>query len=204
MNTNKLRWVRVERGDTAQEKSRLREEMKRRRADNENRDVKERLLTENCLNVLNGYFPESKGAGTRLNAFVYLNFSSEAPTELLIERLLETGWTVYCPRVFGKELQAVEYGEDFTLSSLWIREPIGEVFDGELHAVITPLLAVDEQGNRLGYGGGYYDRFFKTHGQAKKIGYCFDFQIVKSVPSEEHDEKLQCIVTDKRIVYPHD
>ena len=97
-----------------------------------------------------------------------------------------------------------EYGEDFTLSSLWIREPIGEVFDGEIHAVITPLLAVDERGNRLGYGGGYYDRFFKTHGQAKRIGYCFDFQIVKSVPNEEHDEKLQCIVTDKRIVYPHD
>lgn len=204
MTTNKLRLVCVERGDSAEEKKRLRQEMKRRRSDNENRDVKEWLLTENCLTALNRIFGERTGAGTKRNVFVYLSYSSEAPTDLLIERLIEQGWTVYCPRVEGEEMTAVLYGEDFSLSAHRIREPIGERFDGELQAVIAPLLAVDRQGNRLGYGGGYYDRFLKKHSNAKRIGYAFDFQVVKSVPCEPHDEKMECIVTDKQVLYPLD
>ena len=60
-------------------------------------------------------------------------------------------------------------------------------------------MAVDKQGNRLGYGGGYYDRYLRAHAKTVRIGYCFDFQVLPVLPSEETDEKMQMIVTDKRL-----
>lgn len=181
-------------------KKSLRMYMKKRRADNENRDVKETLLIENFFSLLSRLFPKTDGAGMRRNVFIYLSFSSEAPTDLLIESLQEKGYTVYCPRVEENEMVAVEYGEDFTLSPMRIREPIGQAFDGEIDLIVTPLLAVDKKGNRLGYGGGYYDRFFEKHKEAKRIGYAFDFQVLDRVPSEKWDVTLEYTVTDKRVI----
>ena len=166
--------------------------MKTRRADNENRDAKELLLLENCLQAVG----EVKGK----RFFVYLSYSSEAPTDLLISTLIEKGAKVYSPRVEGEDMVAVPFGDDFTLSSYGIREPVGQAYTGEIDYIITPLLAVDLSGNRLGYGGGYYDRYFKKHPKATRVAYCFDFQIVKEVYAETWDEKIDYIVTDKQII----
>jgi 5-formyltetrahydrofolate cyclo-ligase len=59
---------------------------------------------------------------------------------------------------------------------------------------------VDKAGNRLGYGKGYYDRYLCLYPTAKRIGYCFDFQLVSEVPHDEKDEKLDFVVTDKQVV----
>ena len=182
-------------------KASLRTFMKKRRADNENRDVKEMLLIENFWKAVNRLFGNRIGAGTRRTYFCYLSFSSEAPTDKLIENLLCLGNIVCCPKVENGKMVAVELGEDFTLSNLGIREPVGSEYDKRIDCVIAPLLAVDKQGNRLGYGGGFYDTFFKEHPNAKRIGYCFDFQIVDDVPFESWDERLDCVVTDKQVVY---
>ena len=95
---------------------------------------------------------------------------------------------------------AVEYGDDFTLSSYGIREPIGQAYAGEVDFVITPLLAVDRKGNRLGYGGGYYDKYFEKHPNALRIAYCFDFQIVDETYAEAWDKPMDYIVTDKQVI----
>ncbi len=166
--------------------------MKTRRADNENRDVKELLLLKNFFETIDSV------EGKRF--FVYLSYSSEAPTDLLISKLMEKGAEVYSPRVEGKEMVTVRYGDDFALSNYGIREPLGQAFLGEMDYIVTPLLAVDLSGNRLGYGGGYYDRYFKKQPKALRIAYCFDFQIVSQVYAEPWDEKVDCIVTDKQIV----
>lgn len=178
-------------------KKELRRRMKERRANNENRDVKERLLIENVFVALEEYAKSETGK----NVFCYLSYSSEAPTDMLIERLIEKGYKVYCPRVDGREMQVIEYGEDFTISPLRIREPIGEPFLGEIQYAIVPFLAVDKQGNRLGYGGGYYDRYFEEYPNTKRIAYGFDFQIQDVVPSEKTDKKMDCIVTDKQVLF---
>ena len=202
MRTTRLRFVENEPPKNEQErkesKKTLRAYMKQRRGDNANRDVKEILLTDNLLLAL-----EEKGfkTGEGKKVFVYLSFSSEAPTDKLIEDLLEKGWQVYAPRVEDGKMVAVEYGEDFTLSSLGIREPLGESYDGEMDVVVVPMLAVDERGGRLGYGGGYYDRYLLKNPKGLRLAYGFDFQIVKQVPVEECDEKMDGIVTDKRIVW---
>ena len=195
MTTNRLRFIENEVETVEIRKKRLRAYMKSRRGDNENRDVKEDLLTENFFKAL-----EETGLQNAENFFVYLSFSSEAPTDKLIEELLERGKRVYCPRIEDGEMFAVEYGEDFTVSSLGIREPVGKKYQGALDVAVIPLLAVDKFGNRLGYGKGYYDRYLRGK-KIKRVGYCFDFQIVDTVPATETDERMEILVTDKQIIY---
>ena len=187
-----LRFVEGENTSLAERKASVRAYMKSKRAENTNRDVKALLAAENLMSVLD----DLVGVGTSLSVLVYLSYSSELSTEPLIDKLLERGVAIYAPRVEGEEMVAVEYGDDFVISGQGIREPIGERFDGNLDIVILPLLAVDEQGNRLGYGGGYYDRYLAKHTSSLKIGYCFDFQMLKSLPSEETDVALNMVVTD--------
>ena len=196
----KLQFVEKSNESVAERKKLLRAYMKKRRAENENRDVKEDLLVENFFTVLERT-REMRTAGTRLCVFTYLSFSVEAGTDKLIQRLLESGDKVLCPRVEGKEMLAIEWGEDFSLSAFGIREPMGTPFDGNIDLIVTPLLAADRQGNRLGYGRGYYDTFFKKHPDAIRVGYCYDFQIVNEVPTEAWDEKLDGIVTNQEIIY---
>lgn len=118
MITNKLRFVETESESVEESKKRLRAYMKERRGENENRDVKELLLAENLFKVLES---QTKGAGTRRTAFVYLSFSSEAPTDKLIETLQNADWKVFCPRIENGEMLAAEYGEDCSLSDYGIR-----------------------------------------------------------------------------------
>lgn len=201
---NKFSIISNEKSVDADAKKSLRAYMKKRRADNENRDVKETLLIENFLKAEQELFSkenENPNTASGRKYFIYCSFSSEAPTDKLMETLENAGGKIYCPRIENYKMQAVAKSDDFTLSSLRIREPVGEEYLGEIDVIIAPLLAVDKKGNRLGYGGGYYDKFFKTHEKAKRIGFAYDFQIVESVPTEEWDERLDCIVTDKRIVY---
>lgn len=202
MTTNNLRFVENEQPQSEQDvresKKRLRAYMKARRGENENRDVKESLLLDNAFSALQ---EKGLGTGTGKRVFVYLSFSSEAPTDKLIERLIEQGWQVYCPRIDDKKMSAVEYGEDFTLSTFGVREPLGEAYDGDMDVAIVPMIAVDEQGRRLGYGGGYYDRYLGAHPETLLLAYGFDFQILRQVPTETHDIKMDGIITDKRIVW---
>ncbi len=197
MINRKLRFVETE-GKIS--KQQLRRYAKNRRSQNENRDMKETLLASHAIRLLTQLSCKNKGAGTRRTVFVYLSYSSEAPTDKLIEKLLEDGWEVFCPRVEGQEMVSVPFGDDFTLDKHGIREPVGESTDEQMQFVITPLLAVDKQGNRLGYGGGYYDRYFAKSPNAVRIGYCYHFQIVNEVPTEETDARLQYVVTDKEII----
>lgn len=191
-NDRALRFVEGCEASLAERKASLRAYMKGKRAETTNRDAKAGLASENFWRLLD----EMGIAGTRLSVFVYLSYSSELSTEPLVEECLERGFAVYAPRVEGKEMVAVLYGEDFMISGQGIREPIGEAFDGDVDIVILPLLAVDEQGNRLGYGGGYYDRYLRKHTKSLKVGYCFDFQVLKEVPKEDGDEPLDVLVTD--------
>lgn len=178
-------------------KQRLRAYMKERRARNENRDMKERALIENFYKAIS----ETDGAGMRRSFLIYLSFSSEAPTDGLIERLLSDGADVYCPRTENGIVTAVKFGEDFSLSSNGIREPIGQPFEGETDYVVLPLLAVDKHGNRLGYGGGCFDRYLATRKKAKRIAFCYDFQLVDELPTERFDESADIVVTNNRILY---
>jgi 5-formyltetrahydrofolate cyclo-ligase len=70
-------------------------------------------------------------------------------------------------------------------------------------AVILPAVAFDEHGMRLGYGGGYYDRLLPLlRGDCARIGVVFDEQILSEIPAEEHDARVDVIITPARLIRP--
>ncbi len=72
----------------------------------------------------------------------------------------------------------------------------------EIDLVVTPALAFDRKGNRLGRGGSYYDRFFANEElKVRRCGFAFEEQLVESVPVTERDEPIDFLVTDERIIY---
>lgn len=71
----------------------------------------------------------------------------------------------------------------------------------EIDLVVTPGLAFDKKGNRLGRGGSYYDRFFSSNDlKAVKIGFAFSQQVVDSVPMVEHDKPVDFLITDQDVI----
>ena len=66
--------------------------------------------------------------------------------------------------------------------------------------VLVPGACFSENGYRIGYGGGYYDRYLHTHPKGMTIGVCYDFQLREEVPVEDHDQPVDMIVTEKRII----
>lgn len=85
---------------------------------------------------------------------------------------------------------------EFVKGKYNIPEPTGDLV--EVDTIIVPGSVYDLEGYRIGYGGGYYDRYMKSH--HIKIGVCFDFQVVDLLPRESHDVKLDWLVTEKRII----
>ncbi|MBP5649552.1 MAG: 5-formyltetrahydrofolate cyclo-ligase [Bacteroidales bacterium] len=96
---------------------------------------------------------------------------------------------IILPTVVGDDIIPVELtpDTDFAVGDFNILEPQNVAYTGGYDLIIVPGVAFDRQGNRMGRGRGYYDRFLCQHRDVKKIGICFDFQLVDSVPVEEND-----------------
>lgn len=80
-----------------------------------------------------------------------------------------------------------------------IEEPLSDE-DRPCEVALVPLLAVDREGFRLGYGGGFYDRYFAAHPQILRVGLCYEGQI-GNFPHDERDVPLDLIVTERGIRY---
>lgn len=145
---------------------------------------------------------EVRSAGTVL---VFYAFGSEVRTEGIIGAVVGRGGRVLLPVVEGHRLRAAPYrpGDPLRPGSSGISEPPGP--DGipaqEVDVVIAPGLAFDREGNRLGYGRGYFDRFLATvRPDAARIGVGFHVQLVDRVPHGPADQPLSLVVTDVETV----
>lgn len=135
------------------------------------------------------------------NILSFMNFGSELTIEILNKWIVEEGKNLYLPRVEKDgTLSVVEYGSGFTVGQFGIREPIGRKYSGKLDLIIVPGLAFDKDGNRIGYGKGYYDRLFLSYPTTIKVAPIFEFQLFDKIPYEEHDIKLDFIVTKNEIL----
>ncbi len=97
-------------------------------------------------------------------------------------------------------------GEPLQVNRLGIEEPAqcyelyqgDESYQGDPAFALVPGLAFDKRGYRLGYGGGYYDRFLRQHAQSLvKIGFCYQHELLEEIPRESHDQRMNFIVTEK-------
>jgi 5-formyltetrahydrofolate cyclo-ligase len=146
--------------------------------------------------------PEIRDAGTVL---LFYSFGSEIPTSVLLHRLIARGIRVLLPWLAGDGMEASEVllGERLEPTDYGPREPSRRVpVDPEdVDVVVTPGLAFDERGHRLGYGGGHYDRYLgRLHPNALRVAIGFASQIVDEVPTEPGDERVDVIVTDAGVL----
>ena len=104
---------------------------------------------------------------------------------------------IILPTVVGDDIIPVELTKDtdFAIGDFNILEPQNEAYTGTYDLIVIPGVAFDKNGNRLGRGKGYYDRFLCKHLEVKRIGICFDFQFVDEVPTEDNDIKMHEVLT---------
>ena len=132
---------------------------------------------------------------------VYSALSGEADLSSIVDTWLAEGRIVLYPRVIGKGTMGfvrVRSRSELSPAAFGILEPTGEVWTGSVDAVLVPGLAFDLLGNRLGFGGGYYDRFLQPPRPSRVIGVGFDWQMVRRLPAEPHDVLMDAVVTDRR------
>ena len=134
----------------------------------------------------------------------------EVSTRSLIEIALASKKKLYLPRINGKDMEffLVNSVDELELGSFGITEPVSNVsfpahFDGETCLCVVPALACDHEGYRLGFGGGYYDRYLSRR-KLKTVTIIFDDCIVSSLPHDEHDIKIDAVLTERGFVYGGD
>jgi 5-formyltetrahydrofolate cyclo-ligase len=145
--------------------------------------------------------PEYRAASIVL---FYASFQSEVETHHMIRRALAEGKRVVLPRVKGKELELFEiksFDKDVLPGAWGIPEPEGGVRVDlkEIGLIVVPGAAFDEQGNRIGYGAGFYDKLLPLY-RGTTVALAFELQIAPEVPADRHDIPMQKIVTEKRVI----
>lgn len=134
----------------------------------------------------------------------FWSFGSEVDTGPLIEMLNARGVRVALPRIVDGDLEARSFvsGDPVSRTAFGAFEPTdGEKLDpAALDVVVTPGVAFDRSGGRIGYGGGFYDRFFRLT-EAIRIGVAFDIQVRDDpLPAGHFDLPVQLIVTESEVV----
>lgn len=139
---------------------------------------------------------------------LFLNFRDEVETTGLAQKVLELGKKLVLPRCAPKGVLIPALIHDLNLDiepGTWgIREPkrenLQQVNPLEVDCIFVPGAAFDEQGNRLGYGGGYYDRFFeRLKDTTPKIALAFDCQVVSKIPVESFDKRVDLLITEEGV-----
>lgn len=140
---------------------------------------------------------------------LYLPLPHEVDVSSLILHCWQKGKDVVVPQVSWQQrhmipvqIHSLETG--FETHSCGLKNPtVGQPYPtADIDVVITPGLGFDMFGHRLGRGGAYYDRFF-GHKEliAKKLGIAFHEQLIDKLPAEDHDQRIDCVVTDQVTEY---
>jgi 5-formyltetrahydrofolate cyclo-ligase len=129
------------------------------------------------------------------SVMAFVGFNGEPDTDPLFARLAVEGKRLLLPRVEASGIVAADGSSPLVASKFGVHEPTGPAVDlGEIDLVIVPGLAFTEEGDRLGYGQGYYDRFLPTV-PVSSIGVCFTEQLVDEMPLTTHDVRVGTVVS---------
>ena len=128
----------------------------------------------------------------------YMPYNQEVRTVPMLEQALRDGKKVAVPKCYGDEMKFI-YLDDLTKVSkgyAGIPEPIADapVAHDETALVLMPGLAFDPQGHRIGYGGGFYDKFLSREPNHPTLALCYDFQMLPHLDTEEHDIPVDMVL----------
>lgn len=155
------------------------------------RDAQSRRIIDRLLT--NSVFTNAK------NIFCYLSRDDEVSTGDFITEALKTK-QIFLPKICDDLLVPTRFtGETNLVKGLYgILEPQCPVMPSEsleIDLILLPGVAFDTEGNRLGMGKGYYDRYLKTIPAVTTVGLAFDFQVVDKVPTDDYDVPVSFVVT---------
>ena len=143
-------------------------------------------------------FLESDAYRQAETLYGYLPYNQEVRTVPILARALADGKKVAVPKVYGDEMKFI-YLDDLTQVATGyagIPEPIadGPVAEDRDALVLMPGLAFDPQGHRIGYGGGFYDKFLFREPGHKTVALCYEFQMVERLETEEFDIPVDVVI----------
>jgi len=144
--------------------------------------------------------------------FVYVSVNEEVNTRSFIEEALGVGKIIAVPKTYkgNKEMKAViiKSLEDLEPARFNLLEPKDDsrvLEKEEIDLIVVPGAVFDLNLNRIGYGGGYYDRFLKDiEFKNNKVALAYDFQVLDKIEVESHDMKMDLVITGKRILINKD
>lgn len=156
---------------------------------------KKRAMTEAEIEArsvkLAGLFFQSEAYQKAKTIYGYLPYNQEVRTVPMLEQALRDGKRVAVPKVYGEEMKFLFLDDLSRVEKGYcgIPEPIddGPPADDETALVLMPGLAFDLQGHRIGYGGGFYDRFLAAEPNHPTLALCYDFQLLPALETEAHD-----------------
>lgn len=130
--------------------------------------------------------------------YFYLPYNQEVRTVPMVQRAFDEGKRVAVPKIYGDEMRFI-YISDFTgieKSSCGIPEPVadGPVADDPTALVLMPGLAFDKQGNRVGYGGGFYDKFLQAEPNHPTVALCYNFQLFDMLETDDYDIPVDLVL----------
>ena len=162
-------------------------------------DVRAEKAERVCERFLD--LPEVQRAST---VMLFSSFGSEVSTRSLIERLHARGVVVALPRIEGAALVPIRYapGDPTTTTTFGVEEPVADarLDPSSIDVVGVPGVAFDRGGRRIGYGGGYYDRFLRGL-PAFTVGLVFGLQVVDDeLPAGRFDLPVDTIVTEEETI----
>ena len=135
--------------------------------------------------------------------YAYVAFNQEVRTRPIIERAWADGKRVAVPKIVDGEMRFIwleSFGALAPQGAFGILEPVadGPIADDGGALVLVPGLAFDARGHRLGYGGGYYDRWLAEHPGHPTVALCYGFQRVEHIEAEAHDVAVDAVIADDR------
>lgn len=159
------------------------------------------------LQIANNVFKEQAYLEST-HILLFLSYGSEVNTDIILTKALQDGKKVYAPRIIDFNKSIMEFYEltnecNVTLNIQGIREPIPSkeaLYSPRKKTLcLTPGVVFDKNKNRIGYGKGFYDLFFKVC-PCMKIALCFDFQILRKIPTTNKDQSVTKIISERRII----
>ncbi len=128
----------------------------------------------------------------------YLPYNQEVRTVSMLAQALCDGKRVAVPKVYGDEMKFIYLSDLSAVKKGYsgIPEPIADtpVAMDETALVLMPGLAFDKEGHRIGYGGGFYDKFLSAEPNHPTVALCYDFQLVEDVPAEDYDIPVDIVL----------
>ena len=148
--------------------------------------------------VLAEKFAQSDAYKAAKTIYGYLPYNQEVRTVPMLARALAEGKKVAVPKVYGDEMKFI-YLDDLTQVAkgyAGIPEPIadGPVARDETALVLMPGLAFDREGRRIGYGGGFYDKFLAREPHHPTLALCYDFQMQEHLETQEFDIPVDTVL----------